>query len=56
LTLGSSVVGALIGISFHTFVGFNMQRLMKAYGKKGLKILGNKRAAEISLLQLVCCV
>jgi hypothetical protein len=49
-------VGALVGISFHTFVGFNMQRLMKARGKKGLKILGTRRAAEISLLQLVCCV
>jgi hypothetical protein len=56
LTLGSSVVGALVGISFHTFVGFNMQRLMKADGKKGLKILETRRAAEISLLQLVCCV
>jgi hypothetical protein len=56
MTLGSSVVGALVGISFHTFVGFNMQRPMKADGKKGSKILGTRRAAEISLLQLVCCV
>lgn len=35
---------------------YAMQRLMKADGKKGLKILGTRRAAEISLLQLVCCV